>query len=263
MGSESEWMKRTVGTVCGLILHVCARTTGLWQVWREQQGSAGRWYSVTSLSECVIARQPGHLKIKEAISPLLPLSFCHHANPSLFFIQFSTPLFLSLSLSLSKSFSSNSLFLFVSLCKSSLSLLHLQLHYVSLKTSFALSQLCFLLAFPLFFSIHRHTVSLLLARLSNHMWIHTEKCWKEPKAPKAIMHSTTCCLLCHIKGEWVIFQLQFTVTWPPAREQCGDVCAHMCVHSSVASCMFGSQWMLFGACVCTHALWGKVKDMFA
>ena len=153
-----EWKREYELCVCVCVcVCVCAREPMV--CGSLDKGAAGQcwqvkpmWYSVTALSERVIARQPGHLKIKETISPSLnplppSLPPTHHAafhpssvsplppNPALFPSN-SVPLFVHPPLS----------------SKSSLSLpRYLQLHYVSLKV---LSVSVFLsLSHPLFFTL--------------------------------------------------------------------------------------------------------------
>lgn len=56
----------------------------------------------------------------------------------------------------------------------------------------------------------------------------TQRAVAKNRGTKAITHSTTHCLLCHIKGKRVIFQLQFAVSCQQLEERCGDVC--VCVY---------------------------------
>lgn len=57
----------------------------------------------------------------------------------------------------------------------------------------------------------------------------TQRAVAENRGTKAIGHSTARRLLCHIKGERVIFQLQFTVSCHQLGERCGGVRVHVCV----------------------------------
>lgn len=186
---------------------------------------------MTALSERVIARQPGHLKIKEAISPTLnplcpslsptrPASFHSSSVPALLFPN--PPLFPSNSLPLCPNpISSNSL----PLClfhpplfffsKSSLSLLHyLQLNSLSPSSplSFLLSTCCPSLILSSFSPFEGRQQDLLLSGCVSVITRgFTQRAVAKSRGTKAITHSTTHRLLCHIKGERVIFQLQFAV----------------------------------------------------
>lgn len=125
-------------------------------------------YNVTSLSERVIARWPGHLKIREAISPTLnSLSFSVYHPYFSFVICYSFPLFPN---------SSHSFQMSPSLSKSFLLQLLLCFFHPLLfpnPRDPSLTVCNFILHLPF-----RRTL-LLFGCVFNHMWLHTDGYGKE------------------------------------------------------------------------------------
>lgn len=177
-------------------------------------------YTVTSLSERVIARWPGHLKIREAISPTLNcLSFSVY-HP--YFLSSVTPsrsfqihLIPSKCLPLCPNpFSSNSF---------SASFIHFSFQILTIPPSL----------FATSFSIYRLGARRCFSGVSLITCGFTLMAMAKNRGTEAITHLTTHCLLCYIKGEWVIFQLQFTVSCLQLERSVELSGAYLCVHGSI------------------------------
>lgn len=246
---------------------VC-ETTGLWQAWQGSSRAALAGEANVIFCDCSqwtchhqTARPSKKKKLKEAISPLLnPLSLSptrpptyhasfHSSSPSPFplspnpspFLQLPRSLskshLLQLSLSLSPSllvssnylFSPNPLYPSLTICNSILRLpevpsLFSTLSHAIYLLPFLSSSLFFFLLF-----VGRQQDLPPSGCVSVITRGFTQRAVAENRGTKAIGHSTARRLLCHIKGERVIFQLQFTVSCHQLGERCGGVRVHVCV----------------------------------
>lgn len=206
----------------------CGGTSGLWKAW---QGSRALLTGEVNVISCDCSQWTCHhqrawpsdnKRGKEAISPsfnpLSPsLSPTHHASfhyssvsPLLsFLIHLSSPPILPPLCPNPSSPNSPKCFIHHSF-KSSLLLLHLQLHSESPTSRLILSLSLFtcLLSYDLLYFLRGQTAGCAAIRVCpcHHMRLHTVSHGEEERkrGTKAIAHSMTRCLQCHIKGERVI-----------------------------------------------------------